>query len=86
MRNNYWNEKQTKWKQPPVKIKHGDLVDIEYGTQTVLGKYIGKGLGVAEFYNYSTGIKHHIGKVISRGLDRNPRLISDVELFKYIED
>mgnify|MGYP001603978112 CR=1 FL=1 len=65
---------------------HGDLVNIEYGNQTVLGRYIGKGLGVAEFWNYSTGISYHIGKVMNRGLDGNPRLISDEKLFEFIED
>ena len=85
----YWNKKQTKWKQPPVKIKHGDLVDVEledFTSKSFLGRYIGKGYGVVEFYNYATGVKHHIGKVVSRGLDRNPRLISDDELLKIIED
>ena len=41
-----WNKKRTKWRQPPVPIKHGDVVDIEYeplGT-TLLGRYIGKGM------------------------------------------
>ena len=87
--NSYWNKKQTKWKQPPVKIKHGDLVDVDlkdFMGERFLGRYIGKGYGVVEFYNYATGVKHHIGKVVGRGLDRNPRLISDEELFNRIED
>ncbi len=82
-------KKQAKWKQPPVKIKHGDLVDVDlkgFLGDSFLGRYIGKGYGIVEFYNYATGVKHHIGKVVGRGLDRNPRLISDEELFNYIED
>jgi hypothetical protein len=85
-RDSYWNEDDTVWKQPPTKIKHGDLVDVEYGNGTVFGRYIGKGMGVVEFYNYAVGVTHHIGKVRSRGLDRNPRLISDKDLFDYIDD
>jgi hypothetical protein len=42
----FWNKERTQWTQPPVKIKHGDLVEIEYPTGiTVLGRYIGKGMG-----------------------------------------
>lgn len=52
----------------------------------MLGRYIGKGMGVIELYNYVTGVSHHIGKVVSRGLDRNPRLISDEKLFEFIKD
>lgn len=83
--NDYWRSGE--WKQPPVKIKHGDLVDVKCENYPImLGRYIGKGLGVVELYNYATGIHYHIGKVISRGLDRNPRLISDEKLFEFIED
>ena len=86
---NFWVN--GKWKQPPVKIKHGDLVDVELDVKGILksnylGRYIGKGMGVVEFYNYATGTKHYIGKVVGRGLDRNPRLISDEELLNLIED
>ena len=87
--NSYWNKKQTKWKQPSVKIKHGDLVDVDlkdFIGESFLGRYAGKGYGVVEFHNYATGVKHHIGKVVGRGVDRNPRLISDEELFNRIED
>lgn len=82
----YWFENE--WIQPPVKIKHGDLVYIEaegYIT-TLLGRYIGKGYGVVELYNYATGIKYVVGKVVSRGSDNNPRLISDEKLFEFIND
>lgn len=83
--NSYWNSGE--WKQPPVKIKHGDLVDVKCENYSImLGRYIGKGLGVVELHNYATGVSYHIGKVISRGLDRNPRLISDEKLLKFIED
>jgi hypothetical protein len=81
----YW--KSGEWKQPPVKIKHGDLVDVKCENYPImLGRYIGKGMGVVELYNYATGISYYIGKVISRGLDRNPRLISDEKLFEFIQD
>lgn len=81
----YWSSGE--WKQPPVKIKHGDLVDIKCENYPImLGRYIGKGLGVVELYNYHTGISYHIGKVKTRGLNRNPRLISDEKLFEFIED
>lgn len=81
----YWNKDGTVWKQPPVRIKHGDLVDIEYKGMpfTVLGRYIGKGMGVAKI---SSGSGIHIGKVICRGLDLNPPLVSDEELFNHIND
>lgn len=83
--NDYWISGE--WKQPPVKIKHGDLVDVKCENYPImLGRYIGKGMGVVELYNYATGISYHIGKVISRGLDRNPRLISDEKLFEFIQD
>ena len=83
----YWNEDETVWVQPPVKINHGDLVDIKYvGRQTILGRYIGKGLGVAELFHYAKGLTYHTGKVTNRSLDGNPRLISDENLLKYIED
>jgi hypothetical protein len=75
------------WIQPPVKIEHGDLVDVGCDNYpTMLGRYIGKGYGVVELYDYSSGIKHVIGKVLSRGLDRNPRLISDEKLLEFVED
>lgn len=82
----YWNSGE--WKQPPVRIRHGDFVDIEHENYsgTMLGRYIGKGYGVVELSNYSTGIKYVIGKVVSRGLDRNPGLISDEKLFEFIID
>ena len=85
--NDYWIN--GKWKQPPVKITHGDLVDViceGYGCLPLLGRYIGKGYGVVELNNYITGTTHIIGKVIGRGLDRNPRLISDENLFAFIKD
>lgn len=83
--NDYW--KSGEWKQPPVLIKHGDLVDIKCENYPImLGRYIGKGMGVVELYNYSTGTSYHIGKVVSRGSDRNPRLISDEKLFEFIKD
>ena len=86
-----WNEDKTEWKQPPVPIKHGDLVDVEINSKGILndiylGRYIGKGMGVVKFHDYSSGSSYHIGKVISRGLDRNPRLVTDEELFNFIED
>lgn len=81
----YWSSGE--WKQPPAKIEHGDLVDVKCENHPImLGRYIGKGLGVVELYNYDTGISYHIGKVMTRGLDRNPRLISDEKLFEFIED
>ena len=52
----------------------------------MLVRYIGKGLGVVELYNNATGVSYHIGKVKTRGLDRNPRLISDEKLFEFIND
>ena len=83
--NNYWSSGE--WKQPPVKIKHGDLVDVKVDNYPImLGRYIGKGLGVVELYNYHKGISYHIGKVTTRGLNQNPRLISDEKLFEFIED
>ena len=83
--NDYW--KSGEWVQPPVKIKHGDLVDVDCENYPImLGRYIGKGFGVVELYNYSTGISCHVGKVVSRGLDRNPRLVSDEKLFEFIQD
>ena len=83
--NDYWSSGE--WKQPPVKIKHGDLVDVKCENYPImLGRYIGKGLGVVELYNYATGVSYHIGNVVSRGLDRNPRLISDENLFEFIND
>ena len=82
----YWNKTRTKWKQPPTIIKHGDLVDIEYNTTTVIGRYIGKGKGVAIIPNYSTGDVFHIGYVVSRGIDMNPRQVSDEQLFEFIQD
>ena len=82
----YWNSGE--WKQPPVKIKHGDLVDIRHEDYPVplIGRYIGKGYGVVELYHYSKETKHVVGKVYSRGLDRNPRLVSDEVLFQFIKD
>jgi len=83
--NDYWNSGE--WKQPPVKIKHGDLVDVQCENFPImLGRYIGKGMGVVELYNYHTGIEYVIGKVTMRGLDRNPRLVSDEKLFEFIQD
>ena len=83
--NGYWESGE--WKQPTVKIKHGDLVDIKCENYPImLGRYIGKGMGVVELYDYSTGTSYHIGKVVSRGLDRNPLLISDEKLFEFIQD
>ena len=86
--NHHWNDDFTEWKQPPVKIKHGDLVDVKLenypGLQ--LGRYIGKGKGAVVFNNYSKGDSFHVGYVMNRGLDLNPKLISDEKLFEYIED
>lgn len=84
--NSYWVGDE--WIQPPVKIKHGDLVEVkcEGYLGELLGRYIGKGYGVVELYNYSTGIKYVVGKVITRGFNRNPRLISDENLFEFIKD
>jgi len=84
--NYYWS--RGKWKQPPVKIKHGDLVYITHKDYIVsmLGRYIGDGYGVVELYDYSTGIKHVVGKVEGRGMNKNPRLISDEKLFEFIND
>jgi hypothetical protein len=87
----YWNEDKTEWKQPPVRIKHGDLVDVYIDEKGILssiylGRYIGKGLGVVTFYDYSEGQSYHIGKVVGRGWDKNPRLVTDEELFNFIED
>lgn len=78
----YWVGNE--WVQPPVRIKHGDLVDITYGSNdwtTVTGRYIGKGMGVA-FING----EYYINKVKNRGLDKNPTLVSDQELFNFIKD
>lgn len=81
----YWVD--DKWIQPPVRIKHGDLVDIKCENYPImLGRYIGKGYGVVELYNYSTGVEHVIGKVVSRGIDNNPRLVSDEILFDFIKE
>jgi hypothetical protein len=83
--NDYWVSNE--WKQPHVEIKHGDLVNVQCDNYPImLGRYIGKGLGVVELYNYARGVSYHIGKVVSRGLDKNPRLISDEKLFEFIED
>jgi len=78
-----WNKKRTKFIQPPVPIKFGDFVDIEYTTpsQTVLGRYIGKGMGAAICHS-----EVFIGYVVSRGIDNNPRQLSDEELMKLYED
>ena len=55
--NDYWESGE--WKQPPVKIKHGDLVDIRHEDYPVplIGRYIGKGYGVVELYHYSKETK-----------------------------
>lgn len=83
--NDFWSSGE--WKQPPVKIKHGDLVDVKVDNYPMmLGRYIGKGYGVVELYNYHSGIEYVIGKVTTRGLNRNPRLISDEKLFEFIQD
>lgn len=83
--NDYWTNGE--WIQPPTLIKHGDLVDIKADNYPVmLGRYIGKGYGVVELYNYHTGVKYVIGKVMSRGLSSDPRLISDEKLFEFIKD
>lgn len=80
-----------RWIQPPVRVKIGDLVDVELNVKGILsgnylGRYIGRGMGVVVFYNYATGEKQYIGRVVGRGIDRNPRLISDTELLELIED
>lgn len=83
--NDYWRSGQ--WKQPAVKIKHGDLVDVKCDNYPImLGRYIGKGMGVVELYNYANGTSYHIGKVVSRGFDGNPKLVSDEKLFEFIQD
>ena len=71
----YWID--DKWIQPPVRIKHGDLVEITADGyfSTMTGRYIGKGYGIVELYDYSKGVTNVIGKVVSRGIDHNPRLI-----------
>ena len=80
----FWNKRKTKWKQPPVPIKVGDLVDIEYRGDSVLGRYIGRGKGVAIV---STPDKELVeGYVCGRGFDRNPELISDEQLLNLLED
>lgn len=85
VRDDYWTDDG--WKQPPVKIKHGDLVDVKCENYPImLGRYIGKGFGVVELYDYASGISHHVGKVMSRGINKNPRLISDKELLNFIKD
>ena len=78
----YWNKKRTKWKQPPVPIRFGDLVDIEYSSTPLLGRYIGNGIGVAIIHG-SQIVKGH---VTGRGLDRNPKLVSDAELMQMFEE
>jgi hypothetical protein len=89
----YWNKDRTIWVQPPVKIKHGDLVeiictDVRYSGTTLLGRYIGKGKGVAVIPApyYSRDDIYVTGFVTNRGLDRNPKLVSDEDLFHFIED
>jgi len=84
----FWNEDKTIWTQPPVDIKHGDLVELEYGsgTQTVIGRYIGKGYGVAKFHNYATGDRFEVTKVVHRGYNLNPLLVTNEELFNFIKD
>lgn len=82
LNDSYWVGDE--WIQPPTRIKHGDLVDIYYGSNdwtTVTGRYIGKGKGVA-FING----EYYINKVRNRGLDKNPKLVSDEELFQFIID
>ncbi len=82
-----WNKAKTVWTQPPVPIYHGDLVNIEYdGYQSITGRYIGKGYGIAELYRYDISVTYHIGKVTGRGIDMNPRLISDEDLMYFIKD
>lgn len=83
--NHYWNKSKMIWKQPPVKIKHGDLVEIEYGHSVVLGRYIGKGYGVAEISKNGETTRS-IGRVVSRGVDNNPKLVSDQVLLEYIKE
>lgn len=80
----YWNKKKTIWKQPPVRIKIGDLVDIEYGNLKILGRYVGKGKGAAIVFNPQETV--FIGYVSSRGVDRNPKLVTDEKLLDILND
>ena len=76
------------WIQPPVPIKHGDMVEVECDnySSTLVGRYIGKGCGIVELYDYTKGTHYVIGHVVGRGLNKNPRLISDEKLLQYIKE
>ena len=76
------------WRKPPVEINHGDLVDVKVDGYlgVMLGRYIGKGYGVVKLPNTSFHAKYIVGKVCSRGISKNPPLISDKELLKLIKD
>lgn len=84
-KDNYWVNGE--WIQPPVPIKHGELVEVKADNYPpMLGRYIGKGYGIVELYNYATGTTYVKGKVITRGINRNPHLVSDEILLEFIED
>jgi len=80
----FWNKDKTVWRQPPVPIKLGNLVDIEYNNLTVLGRYIGKGKGAAITFTPNRAI--FVGYVVGRGIDRNPKLPTVEELFELFEE
>ncbi len=86
MKPSYWES--GKWVQPPAIIQHGDLVNVKCDgiLGEVLGRYIGKGYGVVKLEDYSSGVKYVIGKVQSRGLNKNPELVSDEKLLEFIKD
>jgi len=76
------------WVQPPVPIKHGDVVEVECDnySSTLVGRYIGKGCGIVELYDYTKGTHYVTGHVVGRGINKNPRLISDEKLLQYIKE
>ena len=76
------------WVQPPVPIKHGDVVEVECDnySSTLVGRYIGKGYGIVELYDYTKGTHYVTGHVVGRGINKNPRLISDEKLLQYIKE
>ena len=46
------------WVQPPVPIKHGDMVEVECDnySSTLVGRYIGKGCGIVNYTTIQRGL------------------------------